>query len=758
MSAQTAVLYVQGDDDGTRHALADRDDLLVYTAATQSEASDVLGSAHVDCIVCPNERTDGPSGRHLLERLTISHPNVPAILTSTHADDDLATAVTNGAATEYLPLGVWNDPTARLHERIQNHAQARISGPNDQTLGGLLATARELMTTHKPEAIASVVTDAAVDILSFERASVWLFEDVTALATVASPDRDDHLHHDADADHLALAAARPTDHDWQATYAPGDEPVGRVFDNGEPAVIEHDGCALLFFPLGDHGVLAVGADGVDAIDDADVQLAEILAANAAAGVERARREQTLSLYQTVVDNVREMMYVLDATGHIVLASDEVIAAAGYDADDVIGAHVSKFFDEDGLERGTELIAELVHEGDPNATRTYRTNALPESGDPIPAEIELSLLTDDDGNYQGTIGAIRDISDLLAAEAERDRERDRFRSLFEHLPDPVIDSRFEDDEPVIDSVNPAFERVFGHDGTDVVGAPVNDVLVPNDDDDETADELDARVPDGETVSAELTRATADGDRHFLFRGIPYHVDDDTTHAFGIYTDITDQYDREQHLQVLHRVLRHNLRTDMGIVTGYLDQLTEDLEDPDAIAILDHVIGRAQDAAELADKVHQLEQVIRKDSAFTTGPTNVTDQVRSLVDRLGNTYPNATITIHAPENAIANADERLDLAVENLVENAVEHTHRPDPTVEIHVDERDDVVALTVADNGPGIPDHERDLLTGDRTVSRVEHGEGLGLWVVSWVARSLGGTVSFGNPDTGSEVVIELRAP
>ncbi|NHN42106.1 PAS domain S-box protein [Halorubellus sp. JP-L1] len=747
MSAQTPVLYVQGADDATRRALAERDDLLVYTVATQSEASDVLGSTRVDCIVCPHERTDGPTGRRLLERLTTSHPGVPAILTSRDPDDDLAAAVSGGAATEYLPLSVWTDPTARLGERITHHADGRIATPDDQTLGGLLATARELMTTRKPDAIASVVTDAAVDILAFERASVWLVDDVATLDAVADGN-DGNGGNGA----LVLAAARPTDHDWQRTYDPGDEPVGRVFESGEPTVIEHDDAALMFFPLGDHGVLAVGADGVDAITDADVQFAEILAANAAAGVERARREQTLSLYRTVVDNVSEMMYVLDDTGHVVLASDEIVDASGYDRSAVLGAHVSTFFPPEDVDRGTELVAELVADGDPDATRTYRADAITKDGDAVPTEVELSLLTDDDGTYRGTIGALRDISDLLAAEAERDR----FRSLFEHLPDPVVDSSFRDGEPVIDSVNPAFERVFGHEEADVVGTPVNDVLVPNRDD--VADELDAHALADETVSAELTRETADGDRHFLFRGIPYHVDGDDVRAFGIYTDITDQYDREQHLQVLHRVLRHNLRTDMGVVTGYLDQLAEDLDDPDAIAIVEHVTGRAEDAAALADKVHQLEQVIRKDSAFTTEPTDVAAHVRSLADRLGDAYPNATITTNAPDELVANADERLGLAVENLVENAVEHAQRPDPVVELTVEAVDDAVRIRVADNGPGIPDHERDLLTGDRDVSRVEHGDGLGLRVVSWVARSLGGDVSFGDPEAGSEVVLELRTP
>jgi PAS domain S-box-containing protein len=746
MSGRISILYVQGRDDETRRALASRPALDVYTAATQSEASDVLSSAAIDCIVCPDARDDGPSGCVLLQRLATSHPTVPTILTSDAPDDAIAAAVADGAATEYLPLEIWEDPTARLEERIAHHADDSLHGGTERPLAGLLATARELMTTRSPAAIADIVTDAAVDVLPFERAGVWFVDGVTDLVAVTDAQHDDPP--------LTLATGNPHN-EWQDTYAPGEEPVGHVHESGEPTVIEAADRALLYFPLGDHGVLAVGADGVDAIDDADVQLAEILAANTAAAVERARREQTLSLYRTVVDNVREMMYVLDDTGRIVLASQQIVDAGGYDHDEVVGTSVTEFFPPEGIEHGTELIAELVESDDPDATRTYRTEALPKDGDPIPAEIELSLLTDDDGAYVGTIGAIRDISDLLAAEAERDRERDRFRSLFEHLPDPVVDTRFVDGEPLIDSVNPAFERVFGHDESEIVGASTNDILVPNDD--EEATRLDERAIDDEIVSAELTRETAEGTRHFLFRGIPYRSED-PVQAFGIYTDITDQHDRERHLQVLHRVLRHNLRTDMGVVIGYLTQLADDLDDPDAVGIIDHVTGRARDAAAVADKVHQLEQVIRKDAAFTTEPTQIGERVDDLAARLDETYPDAIIETTVDHDAVAYADERLDLAVENLVENAVEHTDDPNPLVEIGVRDTGDVVELSVADDGPGIPDNERALLTGDRDVSRVEHGEGLGLWVVSWVARSLGGTVSFGDPDEGSEVVLELRPP
>ncbi|WP_440990552.1 PAS domain S-box protein [Haloarchaeobius baliensis] len=729
MSSRPVVLSVRGSRE--EPLLSNHPDVAVRVAEDHADAADHLATDPVDCVVCPNTR-DGLSGLELLGRLRNAYPHVPSILVTDEPSDEVAAAVADGTASEYVPLSIWADPASRLAERVALLSREQDpTRPDERTLSGLLATARQLLTTHSPDEIADVVVDAAVDTLDFEWTTVWL--------------ADDH------AERLTPAAGGD-----DPAYDVGEPPVGRVFETGQPTVQRRDDDAALYFPLGEHGVLAVGTGSVTDVEESDVQLAEILTANASAAFERAAREETLELYRTVVDNVREMVYVLDETARIVLVSRQIVEATGYDRDELVGEHVSKFLDEDGVERGSELVAELFAAGD-DGSRTYRTTGIQGDGTTVPIEIELSLLPSDDGEFRGTIGAVRDISDLVETEERLAHERDRFRSLFEHLPDPVVDTRFEGDEPVVDTVNPAFERVFGHQTGEVVGESVNDVLVPADDED-TGRELDRRtLAEGDDpVSAEVRRETADGDRYFLFRGIPYRTDDWGTHAFGIYTDISDQRDREHHLQVLHRVLRHNLRTDMGVVIGYLDQLDDRLDDPDAHALIERVTGRAEDVARLADKVHQLEQVIQQDTDLTPGPTDVVERLEPLVDGLRDRYPQATIDVDAPETAMAHADERLDLAVENLVENGIQHTHAPEPAVGVRVETDADGVHIHVTDDGPGIPAHERAFLTGDRDVSQVEHGDGLGLWVVNWVVRSLGGEVTFGDPEVGTEVVVHLR--
>jgi signal transduction histidine kinase len=65
-------------------------------------------------------------------------------------------------------------------------------------------------------------------------------------------------------------------------------------------------------------------------------------------------------------------------------------------------------------------------------------------------------------------------------------------------------------------------------------------------------------------------------------------------------------------------------------------------------------------------------------------------------------------------------------------------------------------VSVADDGPGIPDHERAVLT-DGEETALEHGSGLGLWLVHWVVERSGGRLSFAENDPrGSVVRMDLR--
>lgn len=67
-------------------------------------------------------------------------------------------------------------------------------------------------------------------------------------------------------------------------------------------------------------------------------------------------------------------------------------------------------------------------------------------------------------------------------------------------------------------------------------------------------------------------------------------------------------------------------------------------------------------------------------------------------------------------------------------------------------------VEIADNGPDIPEEEVNVLMYEYEVKPLYHGSGLGLWLVNWIVRQSGGTLTFEqNEPPGRIVSIELQA-
>jgi signal transduction histidine kinase len=94
------------------------------------------------------------------------------------------------------------------------------------------------------------------------------------------------------------------------------------------------------------------------------------------------------------------------------------------------------------------------------------------------------------------------------------------------------------------------------------------------------------------------------------------------------------------------------------------------------------------------------------------------------------------------------------VVELVDNAIEHA--ADPTVTVELREDDAGATIAVADDGPGLPRSQWDLLMGDREITQLQHSEGLGLWLVKWLTDRHGGQLRLVRADeTGTTVAIDL---
>lgn len=160
------------------------------------------------------------------------------------------------------------------------------------------------------------------------------------------------------------------------------------------------------------------------------------------------------------------------------------------------------------------------------------------------------------NLEAALARAEREAKLRDREAQLSRERDRLATLFETIPDPAVTVDLQNGEPIVQTVNEAFEAVFGYASGEVVGTPINELIVPPEFEAEAAN-IDDRAVANEQLVREVRRQTADGEiRDFLFRNIP--IESEPSTAYGIYTDITDRKRRERTLEALNNITRQQLQ--------------------------------------------------------------------------------------------------------------------------------------------------------------------------------------------------------
>lgn len=226
------------------------------------------------------------------------------------------------------------------------------------------------------------------------------------------------------------------------------------------------------------------------------------------------------------------------------------------------------------------------------------------------------------------------------------------------------------------------------------------------------------------------------------------------SIGVLRDVTERKRREQGLTVLHRVLRHNLRNRLNVIIGQAEALRqEELAGDERI---EAVLETAHQLERLGSKARQVGNVLT-DENWQRDTIDAPALIETLSDQFQRRYPAADFRPSVPETAMVQADGRLSIALEQLLENAVEHADQSTPVVEIEVEAVSaDRVEIRVIDDGPGIPSNERRaIMSGEETP--LEHGTGLGLWTVKWVVERCHGEFELAeHPDGGTLAVIRLN--
>lgn len=312
-----------------------------------------------------------------------------------------------------------------------------------------------------------------------------------------------------------------------------------------------------------------------------------------------------------------------------------------------------------------------------------------------------------------------------------RQDEQFRQLFEHSNDAIASFEMVEMTPVVRSVNTAFVDTFGYEPSTIVGESLNEYIVPDERTDEATD-YDKRTALGETYQAVVTRKTVSGRRKFTFRSLTYERHDGRRYGFAIYSDVTDDRLRRRELQVLHRVLRHNLRNDLSVVVGMADHIQEVTDQPETQQAASKILTAAKRLNSVSEQARNVETAL-------DNKANRTVDVANLVRSVAAEYDDVQTDI--PQSAPVAGSIALYDAVDNLVENAAEHTP-PGTDIWVTIDDENDETFVRVSDDGPGIPETERDVIFGDADITTLTHGSGLGLWLARWVAEAAGGELRY----------------
>lgn len=260
----------------------------------------------------------------------------------------------------------------------------------------------------------------------------------------------------------------------------------------------------------------------------------------------------------------------------------------------------------------------------------------------------------------------------------------------------------------------------------------------------------RTIDNPTTLSQL-QAVKGGVEVLLTGGLIFVLVRRSRRAIGRTNDRLER--QQQELQVMHRVLRHNLRNDITLITGYGTSLLEDLED-------DRHRRWCEAIVDVAKRINHYTDQTRKINRVDTTDTLATINLVAVVRRLVGDRPalERAVSLEAPDGARVHAHPMLKGAIDELLTNAVTHTEREDPRVTVTVDPDAGPphrTTLEVRDNGPGIPSHVRRTIE-QRGETPLIHLDGLGLWLVSWVVTVSNGEFEIENPDTGgTRVTLQL---
>lgn len=339
--------------------------------------------------------------------------------------------------------------------------------------------------------------------------------------------------------------------------------------------------------------------------------------------------------------------------------------------------------------------------------------------------------------------------LRKRESQLVDERNRLAALFENIPSPTASFVIKDGKPVGESVNPAFERVFGYSQSELEGDQIDDYIVPAGQESEATYYNDL-LQEGKNVNVEVRRRTETGHRDFLLDVVPFRLNAPNVHGYAMYTDITERKRREQELERQNErleefasIVSHDIRNPLNVAQGFVDVAREN---PD-----EEYFDRVEAALDRVDDIVESVLTLARHGRTVTDPipTNIASTAESAWKNVATQDAALEIASTADRSLYGDAT-RLTTLFENLFRNALDHGG---PNVTVTVGVLEDDRGFFVMDDGPGIPEEHSHQIFESGFTTRTD-GTGYGLAIVQEIVDAYDWTITLGEQESGARFEIQ----
>lgn len=490
-----------------------------------------------------------------------------------------------------------------------------------------------------------------------------------------------------------------------------------------------------------------------------------------------RRKQQELLRQSeerlrlLIEGIKDYaIFMLDPNGIVVSWNSGACTIHGYNTDEIIGAHFSRFYPPEAVKAGfpeQELhVATLESKFEDEGWRTRK------DGSRFWASVLITAMRDSSGTLLGFSKITRDLTERRQHEQELMISEERFRLLVDGVTEYSLIML--DRDGTVSSWNSGAERIHGYASTAIIGKHFSRLYSAEDiaDNRPWHDLMTARNLG--RITQEGWRSRRDGTLFWSANSITALYDsEDRLYGFAKVTqDLTQRRQAEtladtaQRMHEFIAMLAHELRNPIAPIRNAVALMgRKGLQDPTLEAMRQMIDRQSLHLARLLDDLLDVNRVARGKMRIEKQQvdlcevlTRAMETSRPLIDtqqhQLSHDMPSGLLPVSG--DAV-----RLTQAFVNLLNNAAKYTP-PGGAISVQVDVGDGEVEVHVRDTGKGLEKHQLERVF-DLFVQLEPNGHdqlsglGVGLALVRRIIELHAGSVQAFSPGPGrgSDFVVRL---